>query len=169
VTRAVLVGLLQPEMAESVNFVNAPFVAESRGIRVTESKTAGDTDYANLIQVTVEMHPTPGRQDAGRRVISGTVHGRRAIRIQDIDEFHLDVAPEGHLLLATYADRPGIVGLVGTLLGQRGINIAGMHVGRQEQRGRALMVLNLDDVVPEALLEEMAEAIEAESVRLVEL
>jgi D-3-phosphoglycerate dehydrogenase / 2-oxoglutarate reductase len=61
------------------------------------------------------------------------------------------------------------VGLVGTLLWQRGINIAGMHVGRQEQRGRALMVLNLDDVVPEALLEEMAEAIEAESVRLVEL
>jgi D-3-phosphoglycerate dehydrogenase / 2-oxoglutarate reductase len=169
VTRAVLVGLLQPEMAESVNFVNAPFVAESRGIRVTESKTAGDTDYANLIEVTVDTLDRPGRQGRGRHVVSGTVHGRRAIRIQDIDEFHLDVVPEGHLLLATYEDRPGIVGLVGTLLGQHDINIAGMHVGRQEQRGRALMVLNLDDAVPEALLSEMAAAIKAESVRLVEL
>ena len=169
VTRAILVGLLQPEMAESVNFVNAPFVAESRGIRVTESKTAGESDYANLIEVTVQMHPAPGRQERERRVISGTVHGRRSVRIQDIDEFHLDLVPEGHLLLASYVDRPGIVGLVGTLLGGHGINIAGMHVGRQEQRGRALMVLNLDEAVPEPLLAQMAEAIEAERVRLVEL
>jgi D-3-phosphoglycerate dehydrogenase len=169
VTRAILVGLLQPEMAESINFVNAPFVAESRGIRVTESKTAGESDYANLIEVTVELHDRPGRKTPGRRRISGTAHGRRAIRIQDIDEFHLDVVPEGHLLLAIYGDRPGIVGLVGTLLGQRGINIAGMHVGRQEQRGRAMMVLNLDDSVPAPLLQELSQAIEAELVRLVEL
>jgi D-3-phosphoglycerate dehydrogenase len=169
VTRAVLVGLLQPEMAESVNFVNAPFVAESRGIRVTESKTAGESDYANMIEVTVELHARPGRKTPDRRVISGTVHGRRAIRIQDIDQFHLDVAPEGHMLLAIYADRPGIVGLVGTLLGQHNINIAGMHVGRQEQRGRALMALNLDEAVPQPLLKELTQAIEAELVRLVEL
>jgi D-3-phosphoglycerate dehydrogenase / 2-oxoglutarate reductase len=169
VTRAILVGLLQPRMAESINFVNAPFVAESRGIRVTESKTAGESDYPNLIEVTVELHDRPGRKTPGRRSISGTVHGRRAIRIQDIDEFHLDVVPEGHMLLAIYGDRPGIVGLVGTLLGQRDINIAGMHVGRQEQRGRALMVLNLDDTVPAPLLEELSQAIEAELVRLVEL
>ncbi len=77
--------------------------------------------------------------------------------------------PEGHLLLASYVDRPGIVGQVGMLLGRHDINIAGMHVGRQEQRGRALMVLTLDDTVPEPLLEELARSIEAELVRLVEL
>jgi D-3-phosphoglycerate dehydrogenase len=168
VTRAILVGLLQPQMAGSVNFVNAPFVAESRGIRVKETKSAGETEYPNLIRVTVETEAgsnRPGRS----RMISGTVHGRRSIRIQDIDQFHLDMVPEGHLLLATYVDRPGIVGQVGTLLGGHGINIAGMHVGRQEQRGQALMVLNLDDAVPAPLLAEMAAAIEAESVRLVEL
>jgi D-3-phosphoglycerate dehydrogenase len=166
VTRAILVGLLQPVMAESVNFVNAPFVAESRGIRVTESKTAGDSDYANLIEVTVD---TPAQGGRGRRRISGTVHSRRDIRIQDIDQFHIDVVPEGHLLLASYVDRPGIVGQVGTLLGQHQINIAGMHVGRQEQRGRALMVLTLDDPVPAPVLKALGEAIEAEQVRLVEL
>jgi D-3-phosphoglycerate dehydrogenase / 2-oxoglutarate reductase len=166
VTRAILVGLLQPVMAESVNFVNAHYVAESRGIRVTESKTVGETEYANLIEVTVD---TPGRPGQSRRRISGTVHSRRDIRIQDIDQFHIDVVPEGHLLLASYVDRPGIVGQVGTLLGQHRINIAGMHVGRQEQAGQALMVLNLDDAVPEPLREELAQAIEAELVRLVEL
>src|SRR5436190_14675929 len=169
VTRAILIGLLQPQMAESVNFVNAPFVAESRGIRVTESRTAGDSDYTNLIEVTVDSVDAPGRERGGRRVISGTVHSRRFIRIQSVDGFHLDMVPEGHLLLATYVDRPGIVGTVGTLLGQHDINIAGMHVGRQEQRGRALMVLTLDDTVPEPLLEELARSIEAELVRLVEL
>jgi D-3-phosphoglycerate dehydrogenase len=169
VTRAILVGLLQPEMAESVNFVNAPFVAESRGIRVTESKTAGDTDYANLIEVTVDMAGSCASGGRTRRVISGTVHSRRDIRIQDIDEFHIDVVPEGHLLLAAYVDRPGIVGQVGTLLGRHNINIAGMHVGRQAQRGRALMVLTLDETVPEPLLEELSASIEAEKVRLVEL
>jgi D-3-phosphoglycerate dehydrogenase len=166
VTRAILVGLLQPSMAESVNFVNAQYVAESRGIRVTESKTAGETDYANLIEVTVAG---PARGQREQRMISGTVHSRRDIRIQDIDQFHIDVVPEGHLLLASYVDRPGIVGQVGTLLGRHQINIAGMHVGRQEQRGRALMVLTLDDAVPEPLLQELAQAIEAEQVRLVEL
>ena len=171
VTRAILVGLLQPIMAESVNFVNAPYVAESRGIRITESKTAGDSDYANLIEVTVDA-PGRGKPDTRvrvGRVISGTVHSRRDIRIQDIDQFHIDVVPEGHLLLASYVDRPGIVGQVGMLLGRHDINIAGMHVGRQEQRGRALMVLTLDDTVPEPLLEELARSIEAELVRLVEL
>jgi D-3-phosphoglycerate dehydrogenase len=161
ITRAILVGLLQP-MAESVNFVNAPFIAESRGIRVTESKAAGEANVPNLIAVEVQA-------DGRRRAISGTVRGPQDIRILEIDQFRVDAAPEGYLLFCSHVDRPGIIGSVGTILGTNQINIASMQVGREGVRKRALMVLNLDDPVPAHLLLEIQRAIEADYVRLVEL
>jgi D-3-phosphoglycerate dehydrogenase len=161
VTRAILVGLLQP-MAESVNFVNAPFIAESRGIRVTESKAAGEADTSNLMCVELQS-------DDRRRSVSGTVRSRQDIRILEIDQFRVDVVPEGFMLFCSHVDRPGIIGSVGTILGTNHINIASMHVGREGIRERALMVLNLDDPVPEPLLAEIQRVIEADYVRLVEL
>jgi D-3-phosphoglycerate dehydrogenase len=162
VTRGVLMGLLQPVLAQSVNFVNAPFIAEQRGIRVTETKTAGEDDYPNYIRVTAESGD-------GRRTIGGTVLGRRDMRIREIDQFPIDLKPEGHMLLARHVDRPGIIGTVGTLLGEAGINIAGMYVGREALGKRAIMVLTVDEAVPEALLEQIAAAIHAEFIRPVEL
>jgi D-3-phosphoglycerate dehydrogenase / 2-oxoglutarate reductase len=162
VTRAVLMGLLQPVLAQSVNYVNAPYVAEQRGIRVTESKTAGAEDYPNYICVEVE-------ESGGRRTIGGTAISRRDIRIREIDQFQIDLKPEGFMLVARHTDRPGIIGRVGTLLGQANINIAGMHVGREAAGQRAIMILTVDERVPEPLLEEIREAIQAELVRQVEL
>jgi len=162
ITRAVLIGLLQPVLAEPVNFVNAPYIAESRGIRVTESKVAGDDDYPNRIVVEVE--------DARRRRrIAGTVLGKREIRIREIDGFHLDLEPSGYMLFTRHTDRPGIIGRVGTLLGKNRINIGGMVVGREAVGERAMMVLTVDDPIPESLLQEIAREIEAEAVRFVEL
>lgn len=161
ITRAILVGLLQP-MAEAVNFVNAPFIAESRGIRVTESKATGEADGANWMSVEVQA-------DGRRRSVSGTVRGRQEIRILSIDQFRVDVVPEGYMLFCSHVDRPGIIGSVGTILGSNQINIAAMHVGREGVRKRALMVLNIDDPVPEPLLAEIQRVIEGEYVRLVEL
>ncbi|MFN3651965.1 MAG: phosphoglycerate dehydrogenase [Armatimonadota bacterium] len=162
VTRSVLVGLLQPMLAEGVNFVNAPYIAEQRGVRVTESKTAGEDDLPNYICVEVQ-------EESGTHTISGTVLGRRDLRIREIDDFHIDLRPEGYLLFARHTDRPGIIGLVGTMLGDAGINIAGMYVGREAAGRRAIMVLTVDEAVPEELLNRIQEAIEADQVRLVDL
>lgn len=162
VTRGVLMGLLQPMLAQSVNFVNAPFIAEQRGIRVTESKLAGDDDNPNYIRVEVE-------DSDGSHVVGGTVLGRRDLRIREIDQFRIDLTPEGSLLFARHHDRPGIIGCVGTLMGEAGINIAGMYVGREAAGKRAVMILTVDDPVPEPLLARIQESIGAETVRLVEL
>lgn len=162
VTRGVLMGLLQPVLAQSVNFVNAPYVAEQRGIRVTESKSAGEEEYPNYLCIEVE-------DEHGRRRIGGTVLGRRDLRIREIDEFSIDLHPEGHMLLAWHRDRPGIIGAVGTLLGAAKINIAGMFVGRREIGQQAIMVLTVDEAVPEPLQEQIKDVIQAEFVRFVDL
>src|SRR5262249_15007844 len=117
VTRAVLIGLLQPMLEQPVNEVNAPVIAESRGIRVTESKTAGDGELANLIRVTVE-------DDTRTRCTAGTALNRRDLRIREIDRFAIDLSPEGHMIFAMHRDRPGVIGTVGTILGAHQINIA---------------------------------------------
>ncbi|MCC2668286.1 MAG: D-3-phosphoglycerate dehydrogenase [Armatimonadetes bacterium] len=162
VTRGVLMGLLQPVLAQSVNFVNAPYIAEQRGIRVTESKTAGQEEYSNYICVEVE-------EQNGRRRIGGTVLGRRDYRIREIDQFRIDLRPEGYLLFARHTDRPGIIGAVGTMLGEAGVNIGGMYVGREERGKRAVMVLTVDETVPEDLLQRIEDVIQADLVRFVEL
>lgn len=162
VTRAVLMGLLQPVLSESVNFVNAPHIAEQRGIRVTETKTAGEDDYNNYISVEVE-------EESGRHHIGGTVLGRRDYRIREIDQFRIDLKPEGYMLFVRHTDRPGIIGQVGTLLGEANINIAGMYVGREAAGKRAVMVLTVDDPVAEPLLARIGETIDADVVRLIEL
>jgi D-3-phosphoglycerate dehydrogenase len=162
VTRAVLIGLLQPILAQPVNEVNAPVIAEARGIRVTESKSAGESDPLNVLRVEVD-------HAGGKRVISGTALSRTDLRIRAIDQFDIDLSPEGYLLFAMHTDRPGVIGAVGTLLGEHQINIAGMHVGREAVGKRAVMVLSLDDPVPEALLDEIRRRIDARFVRFVEL
>lgn len=162
VTRGVLIGLLQPMLEESVNFVNAPFIADERGIRLTESKTAGEGEYPNYMCVTV-------REGDKRHTIGGTVLGRRDQRIREIDQFRIDLKPEGYLLVVPHQDRPGIIGAVGTLLGQANINIGGMYVGREERGRRAVMILSIDEPTPSEMLEKIREAAGAEYCRLIAL
>jgi D-3-phosphoglycerate dehydrogenase len=162
ITRAILLALLRPIMPETINMVNAPVVAEERGIRVTESRAGGErVGPRDRMEVSVEA--------ARRRTVSGRVNGVGEGRIEAIDEFVVELVPEGYLLLCQHVDRPGIIGRIGSLLGDAGINIAEMRVGREGVRRRALMVLSLDDPVPAPLLAEIRRAIEAESVTLVEL
>jgi D-3-phosphoglycerate dehydrogenase len=162
ISRALLIGLLQRQLAESINFVNAPYVAEHRGIRVIESRRAGDDAYPNLLSVQVEFG---GRS----RTISGLVRPPRDLRIESVDGLRIDLPPEGRLIVVEHTDRPGVIGLVGTLLGAHGVNIGGMHVGRHGKGTRAFMVLNVDDDVDSALLNEIRERIAADYVRMVHL
>jgi D-3-phosphoglycerate dehydrogenase len=161
ISRSVLRGLLQPILTESVNLVNAPIIAESRGIRITESKSAAPEDYSNLLVVQVKT-------DKGKKVIEGTLFGQKDARIVRIDGYQIDVVPEGAMVVTTHIDRPGIIGRVGTLLGNHGINIAGMHVGRAGIGKQAVMVLNVDDGVSDAVMKEIKALDGIQSARLVQ-
>jgi D-3-phosphoglycerate dehydrogenase len=161
ISRSVLRGLLQPILTESVNLVNAPVIAESRGIRLTESKSAAPEDYSCLLAVKVKT-------DKGEKLIEGTLFGQKDARIVRIDGYQIDVLPEGAMLVTTHIDKPGIIGRVGTLLGNHGINIAGMHVGRAGIGKQAVMVLNVDDAVSDAVMKEIKALDGIETARLVQ-
>ena len=161
VGRSVLKGLLQPILTESVNLVNAPVIAEGRGIRITESKSAAPEDYTSLLVVKVKM-------DKGEKTIEGTLFGKRDIRIVKIDGYPIDIVPEGALLVTTHIDKPGIIGRVGTVLGNNGVNIAGMHVGREGIGKQAVMVLNVDDTVSESIMKQITELDGVRTAKLVQ-
>ena len=161
VGRAVLRGLLQPILVESVNLVNAPIIAESRGIRIIESKSAAPEDYTSLLAVKVKT-------DKGEKLINGTLFGKKDIRIVRIDNYQIDLIPEGNMIVALHTDRPGIIGSVGMLLGSHGINIGGMHVGRKSVGKEALMVLNVDEPVSDAVMAQLTELDGIETTKLVQ-
>ncbi len=142
---AVLKGVLGNAVGESVNYVNASHVARERGIEVRESRSSEVRDYAELLTVTV-------RGKDGWHTVAGTILGDGDARIVRIDEHAFSLKPVGDILVATHQDRPGMIGIVGTLLGELGVNIFGFQLGRRYRNGPALMVLNVEDpIAPDGL------------------
>jgi D-3-phosphoglycerate dehydrogenase len=160
-TRGVLAGLLGPVMAGPVNLVNAHLVARDRGLDVRTHREESTQGYASLLTVSV-------RTNQGRKVIAGTVFDGRP-RIVQLRDLHVDFAPEGYILVLSYEDRPGMVGRIGSLLGRHNVNIASMHVGRRVKRGRAIVVLILDEDLTAEQVDEVARAVDADFARLVRL
>ncbi len=149
VTAAVIKGLLAPVSEERVNIINARHVARSRGLHVSERKVdASDSPYANV--VSVEM----GTGEA-RRSIAGALVGSES-RLVRLDGYAVDVVPTGHVLVTRHVDRPGMIGRVGTILGEGDVNISAMQVGRREQRGEAVMVMTLDEPVTREVVARLA-------------
>ena len=142
-----LQGLLAAWHDQPLNLVNAPLVAEERGIAISEQKAFESRDYASLVRVEVET-------DGARHTVAGTVLEGQP-RITEIDGYTVDLKPERFLLVLFYPDRPGMVGKFGTILGDADINIAGMDVGRKEKFGKACVALTLDDPVPAAVLDKI--------------
>ena len=161
-TRAFLKGLLSPIIDEPVNLVNASLVAEGRGLQVIESRSRQSEDYVSLITSRVSA-------DGVERAIAGTLFGRSEPRIVRIDTYRFDFVPQGHMLVSMHIDRPGMIGRVGTILGERSVNIAGMQVGRMEPGGLSVMVLALDGPVPDDVMDHLREIDGIRTAQLVEL
>ncbi|TQR15300.1 phosphoglycerate dehydrogenase [Psychrobacillus soli] len=147
-TRNAVKGLLKSKLGESVNDVNAKFLADRIGIVVNEHKTTKSKGFTSLITVEVKTATET-------RKVSGTLLNGLGARIVRVDDFVVDVVPEGYLLFIRHKDQPGAIGRVGTLLATEGINIAGMQVGRSEVGGDAIMMLSIDKHVEETGVEQL--------------
>ncbi|WP_066634195.1 phosphoglycerate dehydrogenase [Desulfolucanica intricata] len=148
ITTALLKGTLDPVLQETVNFVNAAVLAKSRGIEVIQTTAEQEKDYANLITVKVYS-------DQGERILAGTLFQGNDPRIVNIDGYRIDAIPSGYMLVIPHIDKPKIIGRVGTLIGEHDINIASMQVGRKVIGGKAVMVLAIDDIVPDETIKEI--------------
>ncbi|BAC07877.1 phosphoglycerate dehydrogenase [Thermosynechococcus vestitus] len=145
---AALKGLLSPALRERVNYVNAGLEAKERGIRVVETRDESQRDYAGSLTLIA-------KSPSMTRSVSGALLSHNELRITSIDDFPISVAPTRYMLLTLHRDMPGIIGKIGTQLGSFNVNIASMQVGRKMVRGNAVMVISLDDPLPEGLLEEI--------------
>lgn len=163
VSIAIQKGLLQSFLGDVVNYVNSALMCRERGIKVSETKSIEIEDFVNLITVTV-------RTDKVKKRIAGTIFGTREPRIVEIDGYHLDVMPSGHLLfLKTRHDRPGVMGALGNILGEHNINIAGMSLGREKPYSEAMAVLTLDNPVPKDVIERIRSLDPISEAKLVRL
>jgi len=162
ITQSALKGALQPTVGDGVNVINSRFVAKEAGIQVVEEKSKEARNYKSLLSVKVEA-------EKGVRTVSGAVFEGRDSRIVEIDTMDIDLRPSKHMVVMAYVDQPGIVGKVGTILGQNNINIARMEVGRAGRGQQAMILLSVDDPVKTDVLEEIRKAINAHDVRAVTL
>ena len=150
-------GVLQPFTEERINAVNARLIAGNRGIKLVERRSRSHGSYASLVTVRMQGHEIAGT------VLMGEPRAAR------IDSFRVDLVPDGRFLVSRHDDRPGVVGRVGTILGEHDVNIASMQVARDAPRGNAMMILAVDDRVAPDVLTRLREVGGMSDLRYVEL
>jgi D-3-phosphoglycerate dehydrogenase len=161
---AALKGLFQDVVEESVSYVNAPLLAKERGCEVRLLTDPESSDFRNITALRGTL------VDGSVISVVGTLTGPRMIeKVVGVNGFDLEVPLSAHMAFFTYLDRPGVVGSVGRVLGEAGINIGGMQVARDAAGGHVLMVLTVDSQVPAAVLSEISKEIGATTVRVVDL
>jgi D-3-phosphoglycerate dehydrogenase len=156
-----LAALLNNKVEQDVNMVNAALIAENMGITVEEIKKPESAAFSNLVTIRIE-----GPQM--RRLIAGT-HFEGLPRVVQMRDYQVDFAPEEHMMVITYEDRPGMIGKIGQIMGEHNINIAAMNLGRREKRGEAMVILSLDSAVPGNVVDEIREVIDAAFVKYLHL
>ncbi|MEW9534096.1 phosphoglycerate dehydrogenase [Microbispora sp. NPDC049125] len=161
---AALKGVFTDVVEDAVTYVNAPLLAKDRGTVVELLTSTESPDWRNLVTVR-------GVLADGRTVsVSGTLSGpRQVMKIVEVNGYAMEIEPTEHLAFFTYTDRPGIVGIVGRLLGEHRVNIASMQVSRDVKGGKALIALTVDSAIPSDVVEQIAVEIGADSGRTVDL
>jgi D-3-phosphoglycerate dehydrogenase/(S)-sulfolactate dehydrogenase len=145
VTVQALKGILSQTWAEGVNEVSAPALAKEMGIEVVEQRRGEHHDFASSLTLRLK-----GKTELS---IEGTVFGRRHPRVVRVNQFDVEAVPSGHLIAIHNRDVPGVVGRVGTLLGDSAVNIGRIHLSRDREHGEAFSLINVDSPVPQAVLD----------------
>jgi D-3-phosphoglycerate dehydrogenase / 2-oxoglutarate reductase len=161
---AALKGVFSDIVEDTVTYVNAPLLAADRGVEVSLVTDKESQDWRNVVTLR-------GTLPDGQVVsVGGTLTGQRQLeKLVEVNGFDMEIAPAEHMVFFTYSDRPGIVGVVGKILGDQGINIAGMQVCRNARGGQALIVLTVDSALPLPVLDEITSSIGAVFGRAVDL
>jgi D-3-phosphoglycerate dehydrogenase len=144
----VLKGVLERALTTPVNTVNAPVIAAERGLEVDVIKSTELAAFANLIAVEA-------RTARGKVSVAGTLFGRDTPRIVRIDDYRVDAAPSGHLLVTRNHDRPGVIAHVSSVLARRGVNVADMTCGRDRPGGFSTLVISIDSPVSDEVVREI--------------
>ncbi|OQY10229.1 MAG: phosphoglycerate dehydrogenase [Fusobacteriia bacterium 4572_132] len=156
-----LKGILDSTVPETVNFVNANYIAEQRGIKVKENMELEGLDYNNLMRLKVTG------KDGGKFEIFGTVLEGKYPRVVRIQEYEMDLTPEGKLLYAPHINRPGVVGKVGIAMSEYNVNISKMIVSNGTED--SIMILSVDNNVPEVLIENLKGLEEIKDIKVINL
>ena len=145
ITSAVLAGLMRVH-SDTVNMVNAPFLARERGMDVREVRREREGDYHTLVRVTVATK-------AGERSVAGTLFGNTAPRLVELFGIKIEADLAGDMLYIVNEDAPGFIGRLGSALGEAGVNIGTFHLGRRDAGGEAVLLLSVDTPVPVNVLD----------------
>jgi D-3-phosphoglycerate dehydrogenase len=156
-----LAALLNRSIEQDVNMVNSQLVAQEMGMEVEAVRSTESESFSNLITITLT---TP----AGRRTVAGTIF-EGIPKIVKMRDFLTDFQPEEHMLVVSYADQPGLIGKIGTVLGDANINIGSMNLGRRARAGEAMVVLSVDTPIPGEVLERLAMAVDAAFIRAIKM
>lgn len=162
ITRSILKGVLTHFYREEVHLISANLIAEEIGIEVIETKQPRHATYANLIEVQLSG-------DQSKVAVAGTVIPGHGLHIIQMDEYSVDIAPSEAMVLTWHRDQPGMIGHVGGILGQSGVNIASMQVSRQENGGQAMMILGVDREVDAMHLKQIRDTVGMDRVLYIEL
>jgi len=159
---ALVKGLLTPILQDTVNYINALSLAKDRGIKIQEVRLSREEDYVNLISLDIKT-------DKATYSLSGTLSGNKQPRLVKVEGYYVEIAPLGFMLVAHNVDKPGIIGHLGTLLGQYNINIAAMTFGREKPSGKAITVLSVDSPITDEILGKIKKLEHILSVKVIKL
>ncbi len=162
VTDSLMVGLLKPALEDGVNLVSAPHLIAERGIKTNITTSSGLSNFTSLITAKINT-------STGETILSGTVFGKNEPRLVDINGYGVEAVLDEHMLILFGKDKPGLIGNIGCVLGNKKINIAHMTFGRKKSSGNAITIINVDAVVPQECLREIEQLDHIEAAHLIHL